>query len=299
MTQQFLPEGRLRFTQENRELCASLDGLKKAMDQHMILEGLTLLCDAGHDLVVRVGSFTGRIPHDEAALGIAEGTTREIAILSRVGKPICFTVIAIDGVSLLLSRRQAQEMALEHIMSHWQKGDIIPITVTHLEPFGAFVDVGCGIPSLLTLEQISVSRLPHPRLRFTVGQELLAMVTDLDSEKGRISLSHKVLLGTWAENAALFSPGMTVIGIVRSVKSYGVFVELTPNLSGLAEPYPDLEEGDRVCVFLKSIQPDRHKIKLLVIDKLPPEPSIEAPRYFFHGKHLDEWRYLPGDQGLW
>lgn len=299
MTHPFLPEGRLRFTKENQELCSSLNGLRRAMETHRILEGMTLLCDAEHALVVRVGPFTGLIPRSKAALGIAEGTTREIAILSRVGKPICFTVETIEGTSLLLSRRRAQQMALDHIMSNWTPGDIIPVTVTHLEPFGAFVDVGCGIPSLLTLEQISVSRIPHPRLRFQTGQKLLAVVTGLDSSNQRISLSHKALLGTWEENAALFSPGSTVPGVVRGIKNYGIFVELAPNLSGLAEPCPGFSEGDRVSVFLKSIQPDRHKIKLLIIDKLPPDSTITTPRYFHRSAHLDEWRYLPDDPKLW
>ena len=299
MIQPFLPEGRLRFTEENQTLCATPDGLRKAMEERKILEGVTLLCDTKHDLIVRVGPFTGLIPRSEAALGIAEGTTREVAILSRVGKPICFTVEAVEGNSLLLSRRKAQMMALDHILSHWTPGDVISTTVTRLEAFGLFVDIGCGLPSLITLDQLSVSRIPHPRFRFSAGDELFAVVTGIDSAQDRVTLSHKALLGTWSENASLFSSGITVPGIVRSIKSYGTFVELTPNLSGLAEPYPGLEEGNRVSVFLKSIQPDRHKIKLIVIDKLPSETEKTTPHYFFQGSHLENWRYLPNDPNLW
>ena len=297
--QLFLPEGRLHLTQENQRICASLEGLRKAMEHRLILEGFTLLCDAEHDLVVRVGPFTGLIPRTEAALGITEGTTREIAILSKVGKPISFVVDAIEGNTLLLSRRKAQQMALEYIMSHWVPGDVVPVTTTHLEPFGAFVDIGCGIPSLLSLEQISVSRIPHPRLRFAVGQELFSVVTALDPQRGRVSLSHKALLGTWEENAAKFATGSTVPGVVRSIKNYGIFVELAPNLSGLADPCAELDEGEHVSVFIKSIQSDRHKIKLVVIDKLPPTPECPPPHYFFHGKHMEYWRYLPEDQSMW
>ena len=76
-------------------------------------------------------------------------------------------------------------------------------------------------------------------------------------------------------------------------------MELTPNLSGLSEPYPDLKEGDRVSVYLKSIQPERHKIKLIIIDKLPPDPTPAPPHYFFQGTHMDHWKYLPSDPYLW
>ena len=293
MTAFFVPEGRLLHTQENQTAGASRHGLMTAMERGTILEGMALLCDSEHDLVVRVGEFTGLIPRREAALGIAEGTTREIAILSRVGKPICFTIDAMEGSSLLLSRRHAQEMALQSMLTQWKPGTVIPATITHLEPFGAFVDIGCGIPSMLSLEQISVSRIPHPRYRFTSGQEIFAMVTEIDPELERISLSHKALLGTWEENASLFASGMTVPGIVRGIKPYGVFVELTPNLSGLAEPYPGLLENERVSVYLKAILPDRHKIKLLIIDQLPPDP-VPAPLHYFHTQGvLTHWSYTP------
>lgn len=297
MTEHFLPEGRLLFTEENRMACAGLDRLREAMEQNKILEGSALLCSPDHDLTVQAGEFTGTIPRSEAALGITEGTTREIAILSRVGKPICFTVLSLEN-GILLSRRRAQEKALAHILDTWKTGDVIPATVTHLEPFGAFVDIGCGIPSMLSPEQISVSRISHPRQRFAPGDEIFAVVTGIDRAQGRVRLSHKALLGTWAENTALFSPGMTVPGTVRGIKPYGVFVELTPNLTGLAEPFPNLEENQRVSVYIKAIQPEKHKVKLLVIDRLPPAPPTN-PRYFVTGGHLEEWRYLPGDAPLW
>lgn len=297
MTERFLPEGRLLRTEENQLACAGLDRLREAMERGVVLEGLALLCSPNRDLTVQVGELTGVIPREEAALGIAEGTTREIAILSRVGKPVCFTVTSLEN-GLFLSRRRAQEMALTHILDTWRTGDVIPAAVTHLEPFGAFVDIGCGVPSMLAPEQISVSRISHPRQRFSPGQEVFAVVTGIDRELSRIHLSHKALLGTWMENAALFAPGMTVPGIVRGIKPYGVFVELTPNLTGLAEPYPDLEENQRVSVYIKAIQPERHKVKLLVIDCLPPAPPARL-QYFVTGGHMDSWRYLPGDASLW
>lgn len=297
MTEHFLPEGRLLSTEENRLACTGLDRLREAMERGTVLEGQALQCSPGRDLTVQVGELTGVIPREEAALGIAEGTTREIAILSRVGKPVCFTVESLEN-GLLLSRRRAQEKALAHILDTWRTGDIIPATVTHLEPFGAFVDVGCGIPSMLSPEQVSVSRISHPRQRFTPGDEIFTVVTGIDREQGRVRLSHKALLGTWAENAALFTPGMTVPGTVRGIKPYGVFVELAPNLTGLAEPCPGLKEDQRVSVYIKAIQPEKHKVKLLIIDRLPPAPPPK-PRYFVTVGHLEEWRYLPEAAPLW
>ena len=194
-------------------------------------------------------------------------------------------------------------------MDRLRPGMVIPCTVTHLEPFGAFVDMGCGLVSMIGIEQISVSRIPHPACRFTVGPEIfaavvlrdikgysydeVAAVVDTDPALGRVRLTHRELLGTWEENARRLSPGMTVAGWVRGIKDYGAFVELFPNLSGLAEPRPDLREGDRVSVFLKAILPERMKIKLLVIDRLPPEPTPSPLAYFITDGRLGHWRYAP------
>ena len=84
----------------------------------------------------------------------------------------------------------------------------------------------------------------------------------VDVENRRITLTHRELLGTWEENAALFAAGETVRGIVRSVEPYGVFIELAPNLSGLAENREGLTPGTPVSVYIKSILPQRMKIKL-------------------------------------
>ena len=106
-------------------------------------------------------------------------------------------------------------------------------------------------------------------------------------------LTHRELLGTWAENAARFQAGMTVPGIVRGLKEYGAFVELTPNLSGLAERKNGLREGDRVSVYIKAILPERMKIKLLAIDTLPPL-NVPAPlEYFLTQGQIEKWKYAP------
>lgn len=267
------------------------------MESRQVLEGCVLFCDAGHDLIVDLGAFTGVIPREDAALGIREGSTKEIAILSRVGKPVAFTVEAVENhegtVRPILSRRRAQRMALDHLLETLEPGMVIPASVTHLEPFGAFVDIGCGAPSMIGIENISVSRIPHPSARFTVGQDIYAAVLGVDHALGRILLTHKELLGTWMENAARFSPGITVSGHIRGIKDYGAFVELAPNLSGLAELRPDLSEGDRVSVYIKAILPERMKIKLLVIDRLPAEDALPPLRYFHTGGRLTHWRYAP------
>ena len=296
MSDIFLPEGRLLNTPENCRLCAGAAGLRKSMERQIILEGSALMAKPDLTLQVAVGPFMGEIPREETAAGIAEGYTRDIAVLSRVGKTICFVVDRLeerDGALVpILSRRRAQERA-KVWLEGLAPGTVLPVTVTHLEPFGAFVDAGCGVSSLICVERISISRIPHPDRRFRVGDEIYAAVLEQDRENRRVRLTHRELLGTWAENARSFCAGMTVPGIARSVLDYGIFVELTPNLSGLAEVKEGISEGDRVSVIVKAVLPQRMKCKLLVIDKLPPAPPLPCRYFLPQGGRMTRWDYAP------
>ena len=293
------PEGRKIAGTANQRYCGSLEGLREAMAEGVILEGWgARISGARPDLLVDLGGIQGVIPHDEGALGMEDGSTRDIALLTRVGKAVCFVVTGFEELAdgtlrPVLSRRQAQQRCQEEYLDTLVPGDIISARVTHLEPFGCFVDIGCGVPSLIGIENISVSRIPHPDQRFRVGQAIFAVVQELDPKLGRVYLTHRELLGTWAENAARFQAGMTVPGIVRGLKEYGAFVELTPNLSGLAERKNGLREGDRVSVYIKAILPERMKIKLLAIDTLPPL-NVPAPlEYFLTQGQIEKWKYAP------
>lgn len=293
----YKPEGQLIDTPENRESLKSLQGLKEAMLTGRILEARATVCDSEHNLIVDLGGIRGIIPHNEGALGIAEGTTRDIAIISRVNKPVCFRILSItcepgQEPMIRLSRRAVQKECMERYIQTLSPGDIIPARITHLEPFGCFVDIGCGVASLIPIDSISVSRISHPQDRFNINQDIYAVVKGID-EDGRVSLTHKELLGTWEENAALFASGETVAGIIRSVEEYGVFVELTPNLAGLAEPRFDVKPGQHASVYIKSLIPEKMKVKLIIVDAFDAAYPAQLHKYFVTGAHISRWQYSP------
>ena len=293
---EFLPEGRLSLQEDNTRVLNSPRLLHEAAAQGTILEARAVMCDAEHNLTVSLGCMKGFIPREEGAVGIRDGSVRDIAILSRVNRPVCFTVTGFDkdkdGNELaLLSREKAQRRCMEEYISSLRKGDVIDARVTHLESFGAFADIGCCIVALMPIDAISVSRIEHPKERFYTGMDIRAIVRS--RENGRISLSHKELLGTWEENAAQFCAGETVSGIIRSVEPYGVFVELTPNLAGLAESRDGVAAGQQASVYIKSIIPDKMKIKLIIIDTFEDTCRAQPPVYFSEETHIERFLYSP------
>ena len=298
----FVPEGELIDTPENRASVRDGAALRQAAEEGRILEAQCVLCDCPTmELTVEFpGGRRGVIPRGEAVWTPDGSPPRDIAVITRVGKPVQFRITGFrtgprgEPVAVC-SRRSVQRDYAETRLRQISPGDLIPVRVTHLEPFGAFCDVGAGIAALLPVDRVSVSRVAHPGERFRVGERILTAVLS-KTEDGRLCLTHRELLGTWEENAALFSAGQTVRGIVRSVEEYGVFIELTPNLAGLAEP-ADLEAapGRRCSVYIKSILPERMKIKLVLIDV--GEPAGPAPGKLFplpgNPSRLLRWRYSP------
>lgn len=302
----YKPEGTLIDTAGNDEYLASAGGLERAMLSGAIIEGMVTLCDKDLCLHVDLRCAEGIIPPDEAVYCRAGEGRKDIAILSRVAKPVACRVLSVGWENgrrvALLSRRLAQKECLDALLRENRPGDLLWARVTHLEPFGAFVDVGCGVSSLLSVDCISVSRISHPRDRLSPGMLLPVVIKSVAPESERLYVTLRELLGTWEENASRFRVGETVTGIIRSVESYGVFIELAPNLAGLSEVREELADtlrakiGKPVAVYIKSILPYRMKLKLVLIDTDCRVPKPE-PLRFSHTPddlvHLSEWRYSP------
>ena len=128
----FFPEGLLYETEENRASMGTMAALQACMANGTILEAKALICDNEHNLIVDLHGMKGLIPREEGALGIAEGTTRDIAIISRVNKPVCFEVTGFttgeDGRPMaLLSRKKAQQLCMEAYVHALCPGDIIKV----------------------------------------------------------------------------------------------------------------------------------------------------------------------------
>ena len=293
---EYMPEGKLILTQENINILHSFSLLTEAKKEGRILEARACVCDANHNLIVDLGIMKGVIPREEGAMGIRDGSVRDIAVISRVNRPVCFVItdFAVDEKGeryAVLSREKAQRRCMENYISKLACGDVIDARITHLENFGAFADIGCGIAALMPIDTISVSRIEHPKERFTVGMDIKAVIKSM--ENGRISLSHKELLGTWEENAKAFSAGETVAGIIRSVENYGAFVELAPNLAGLAESKDGIKVGQQASVYIKSIIPDKMKIKIIIIDTFDYKYNPQKPKYYCNENHIDRFLYSP------
>ena len=264
--QKFIPEGWIDTKEEFNK-----DAIQTAFSNNDILQGIVEKCDEAFNLHINLGNdIKGIIPRNE----LEEMNTDEFGFCNpsicknKVNQVVQFRIKEIyNDNNVILSRKNVQKDALE-----WVKNDLLPGTVVNgivknIRKFGAFVEIGGGVVGLLHIEDISVSRIKSPDERFYVGQKIKVMIKSIDKSENKIVLSHKELLGDWEYNIQDFNEKSIVQGIVKETDKFknGIFIELKPNLVGLAEYKEGLEYGQKVNVYIKKIIKERKKIKLLII----------------------------------
>lgn len=214
--------------------------------------------------------ITGILPKQgvEEVRGNLEQTKR---YFGKVNQTLQFVVTDVnheDENQFFLSRLQVGNTVKQWITEDLQEGQIIPGIVRSMKPYGVFVEIAGGVVGLLHIEDISVGRIREPEERFSIGQKIKIMVKSINREQKQVVLTYKELLGTWEENVADIREGQILPGIIREKERNrnGVFIELKPNLVGLAEYQEQLAYGTKVKVFVKKIQKEKKKIKLMIVE---------------------------------
>ena len=280
----------------------SYNKLSSAMDRGEILEAKVIKTDERLNMYLDLGDeLIGRIKYSDIEYSPDNKKTKGVAIMSKVGKTVRFKVTSFEhapkGNKIIVncSRADAQKDCYENYINKLTPGDIVRAHVTHIEDYGIFCDIGNGIIALLPIENISIIRITNPKKVLRTWKDLYAVVKNID-ENGRITLTHKELLGTWESESSKFKVGETVPGVVKTIESYGIFIQLSQNLSGLAELNKNVRIEDNVNVFIKDINPETMKIKLAIVSSETPDPDyVQKVKYNYTVKHgrIDHWQYSP------
>ena len=264
--QKFIPEGWIETKEEFNYM-----QINEAFENGTVLQGYVNECDANYNLHINLGNnIKGIIPRNELEKINSDefGFCSPNICKNKVNNFVQFKIKEIyDNKQLILSRRNVQEDALNWAKNELKPGMIVNGIVKNMRKFGAFVEIGGGIVGLLHIEDISISRIKSPEERFYIGQKINVMIKSIDKENDKIVLSYKELLGCWEENIKDYCEKTIVEGIVKETDKFknGIFIELKPNLVGLAEYKDGVEYGQKVKVYIKKIIKERKKIKLLII----------------------------------
>lgn len=265
-TLKFKPEG-----WNNEITLLDQEKIENYMNTKEVLQGLVKECDNDYNLHIQFeNGLTGIMPRQEIeAINIEKsGLPRENLCTGKVHKFVQFKIKeAKDNNNIIVSRKDVQEETLEWIKSDLREGQKITGIVKNIKPYGAFIEIAGGVVGLAHIEDLSIARIKTPFERLNIGQKVEVVIKSIDRNTGKVILSYKETLGTWEENAKMFTSGTKAKGIVRETEKNknGIFIELTPNLVGMAEYEEGLTYGQEVNVYIKKIDNQRKKIKLLIV----------------------------------
>ncbi len=169
---------------------------------------------------------------------------------------------------------QAEEGQRKHLLCHLKQGDTVKGVVTNVTSFGAFMDLG-GIEGLIHVSELSWGRVQNPSEIIRVGDEVDAVVLQVDEERGRIGLSLKQLEDNpWDFISAELTSGDIIKAKISSIVKYGAFARLEQGIEGLihissmnflkgsAHIEDFLYEGQDVKVYVLSVDPFKRRIGL-------------------------------------
>jgi small subunit ribosomal protein S1 len=134
-----------------------------------------------------------------------------------------------------LGLKQITEDPWTTVHEHFPIGSRVRGKVTSLRDYGAFVELETGVEGLIHVSEMSwTRRVKHPSKMVAVGDEVEAVVLDVDPKNQRISLGMKQLEANPFESLAdRYPPGTLVKGTVRNIADFGLFIEIEDGIDGM------------------------------------------------------------------
>jgi small subunit ribosomal protein S1 len=215
------------------------------------------------------------------------------------GETVNVEVLGIDPKArrISLGMKQAQTNPWDTLRERYHMGDRVTGRVRNLTDFGAFIEVEEGVDGLVHVSDISwTKRIKHPGELLKKGQEIDAVITSIDSENRRLSLSIKDLEpNAWDLFVTSHKPGDVVHGKIARFANFGAFVELGDNLEGLChiselseeranKPEDVVQIGQEMDFRILRIEPESKKIGLSARAAHADEAQVDTKTYSSEAK---------------
>lgn len=248
--------------------------------------------------VADYGAFVELEPGVEGLVHVSEMSwSKRVKHPSKVVNPgdgVEVEVLSVDPKArrISLGMKQVQENPWQTLHERYHVGTRVHGRVRNLTDFGAFIEIEDGVDGLVHVSDISWSRrIKHPSEVLKKGQEIDAVITSIDSENRRLSLSIKDLEpNAWEKFTTEHKPGDVVRGKVARFANFGAFIELDDNLEGLchiselseervAKPEDVVQLGQELDFKILRIDPETKKIGLSARAVGKDEPIVDTKIY--------------------
>lgn len=167
-------------------------------------------------------SWTKKVKHPSAVLNV--GDMVEVVILD----------VDVEAQRISLGLKQAEPNPWDIITETFREGDRVTGKVRNITDFGVFVEVLDGVDGLVHISDLSWKRINHPSEILKKGDDVSAVITNIDAVNQRLSLSIKALLpDIWEQFFQNHYVGDVVPGTVTKIVDFGAFVDLGDGVEGL------------------------------------------------------------------
>ncbi|MDI6743310.1 MAG: 30S ribosomal protein S1 [Smithella sp.] len=201
-------------------------------------------------------------------------------VTAYVGQKFEFAVIEYseNGRNVILSRRplleKIEKEKIAGLKNSLQPGMTVSGAVTSVQKFGAFIDLG-GIQGLLPVSEMGWGRVEDPKVLYAPGDNVEAVIINIDWERNRITLSAKATLpNPWDGFVRKFTEGSLIKGKVSNLTNFGAFVVLENGVEGLLHisklargkkikhAGDAMKTGEEIEVKIEKIDRENRKISL-------------------------------------
>lgn len=268
--------GEMRFTARIGGGASGGAQLEEAWEAGVPVEGLVEKEIKGGYEIKLAGSVRAFCPFSQMSL------RRTDSAESLIGTHLAFRITGYseNGRNIVVSRRvlleEEQRRLKEEKQASITEGMAVQGTVTSLQNFGAFVDIG-GLEGLIPISEVAWGRVNDVREVLSVGQQVLVVVKAIDREKDRLSLSLKdTQPDPWERVGEMCPEGSFHTGRVARLAPFGAFVSLSEGIDGLIHisrlgsgkkinhPREVLKEGESVEVKVESVDSANRRVSLVL-----------------------------------
>lgn len=272
------------------ELSFRFAGQKKAWEElraHFVsgevMDAKVLEANKG-GLIVRLGHVNGFLPVSQLSPDhyprVTGGDKNRILekLKGLIGETMAVRVLDVNegDEKLIVSEKTVWEERQKNVIAKYKVGDIIEGEVTALADFGAFVKFSAAgseaLEGLVHISEIAWQRIDHPRDLLKVGAKVKAEIIGIEGSKIFLSMK-KLVADPWQNVAEKYKIGELVEGTILKINPFGFFVELDPEIHGLAhvselsdKPVADIntlaKAGDKMKFKVISIEPAEHRLGL-------------------------------------
>lgn len=248
------------------------------------------------------GAFIELVPGVEGLIHVSEMSwTKRVkhpSKLVNIGDEVNALVLDIDfeNKRISLGMKQVEPNPWTLLEEKYPVGAVIRGQVRNITDFGIFVGIEEGIDGLVHISDLSwTTRVKHPSEMFQKGDEVEAVVLNIDVENERFSLGMKQLHeDPWERIPNSYPRGSRVKGKVTKITDFGAFVEIEPGIEGLVhvseiaaehvdDPRKYVNIGDEAEVMIIDIDGEDRKIGLSIKAVAAAEQGIDYRAYLAEG----------------